>query len=95
MIIETPYAKSDTVTMKTIAGEEIVARFEEETSTHVTVKNPMTIMQSAQGFGLGPFSITANPKSTFKLNKTAILCIVKTDGEMAKQYVQSSTGIMV
>lgn len=95
MIIETPYKTTDTITIKTVAGEEIVARFLEETPTTITVQKPLAIVASPQGVGLGPFTITVNPDSKIALNKSAVLFVHKTDAEMAKQYVQSTSGIQM
>lgn len=95
MIIEKSISANDTVTIKTSSGEEIVARFQEETTTHITVVKPMTIMPTPQGIGLGPFAFTINPSAKVQFNKQLVLCMAKTDSEMAKQYVQSTTGIMV
>jgi hypothetical protein len=95
MIIEIPYKQNDTITLKTTAGEEIVARFVEENDKTITIQKPMVIMATPQGIGLGPFAFTITPGSSIKLNKTALVFVHKTDGEMAKQYVASSTGIML
>lgn len=93
MIIETPYKALDTVTIKTSAGEEIVARFIEENDKTIKVKKPMVIMATAQGIGLGPFAFTLNPDADVALNKSAVLMVAKTDKDMASQYVQSTTGL--
>jgi hypothetical protein len=95
MIIETPYKATDTITIKTNAGEEIVARFVEENDKEITIEKPMAIMATGQGIGLGPFTFTINPEAKIKLNKNGCLLIHKTDGEMAKQYVSSTSGIQM
>lgn len=95
MIIEAPYKATDTITIKTTAGEELVARFVEEDANNLTVEKPMAIMATQQGIGLGPFTFTINPESKIKINKNAVLVVHKTDGEMAKQYVASTTGIQM
>jgi hypothetical protein len=93
MIIETPYRQYDTVTIKTISGDELVCRFIEENGDHLTVQKPLSVVVTQQGLGLGPFVFTVNPETKIKLNKNNILFVVKTDGEMAKQYVSSVSGI--
>lgn len=95
MIIEAPYKQYDTVTIKTSAGEEVVARFVEETANEITVEKPLAIMATQQGMGLGPFAFTIPQDSKIKINKQTILFVHKTDSEMAKQYTQSTTGISV
>lgn len=95
MIIETPYKNNDTITIKTTAGEEIVARLVEENDKTVKVHKPMAIMATGQGIGLGPFTFTVNPSTDVVLNKSAVLMIAKTDKEMASQYTKSTTGLTV
>lgn len=95
MIVETPYKATDTVTIKTTGGEEVVSRFVEEDDKTITVEKPMAIMATQQGIGLGPFSFTINPDARVKINKSAVLVVHKTDAEMAKQYVSSTTGIQL
>lgn len=95
MIIETPYKVNDTVTLKTAAGEEIVCRFIEEDKETITVQKPMAIMASQQGIGLGPFTFTINPDAKVTINKSNLLLVHKTDGEMAKQYVASTSNIAI
>jgi len=93
MIIEAPYKHLDTVTIKTAAGEELVCRFLEENDKTITVQKPMALMPTQQGIGLGPFAFTINQDSKIKLNKSAILFVHKTDAEIAKQYVSSTSGL--
>ena len=95
MIIETPYKQNDTVTVKTTGGDEIVARFIEENADTITIQKPLAIMATGQGIGLGPFAFTITPDAKVKLNKHSIVFVHKTDGEMAKQYVSSTTGIQM
>ena len=95
MIIETSYKQNDTITLKTTGGEEIIARFVEENAETVTVQKPMAIMATGQGIGLGPFAFTLNPDSKVKINKHSLVFVHKTDGEMAKQYVASTTGLQL
>lgn len=95
MIIETPYKNGDTVSIKLMSGEEVVARLEEETATGVKVKHPMMLVANQQGVGLGPFMFTVSNEASFNLKNGAILCIAKTEKEMATQYVQTTTGLTI
>lgn len=95
MIIETPYKATDTITIRTTAGEELLARFVEENDKNIIVEKPMAVMVTQQGLGLGPFTFTVNPDSKLKLNKDTIVFIHKTDSEMAKQYVSNTSNIQM
>ena len=93
MIIETPYKATDTVTVRTTAGEELLARFVSEDDKTLTIEKPMAVMVTQQGLGLGPFTFTVNPDAKLKLNKNAVVFVHKTDSEMAKQYIQNTSSI--
>ncbi len=95
MIIETPYKAGDTITMKTVAGEEIIARLVEEKGNKIKVSKPLALTATQQGLGMVPFTFTVSPESDIELNMNTLVFIAKTDGEMAKQYIQSTTGITV
>jgi len=95
MLIETPYKTNDTVTIKLSSGEELVARFVSETDTKLTVKKPLAIMATQQGLGLGPYAFTIRQDSDLSLNKNVVVFVTKTETEMAKQYVTSTTGIQL
>lgn len=95
MIIETPYKAGDTISMKTVAGEEIIARLEEEKGTKLKVSKPMALTASQQGLGMVPYTFTVNPEANIELNMNTLVFVAKTDEEMAKQYIQSTTGIAV
>ena len=93
MIIETPYKATDTVTVRTTAGEELLARFVSEDDKTLTIEKPMAVMVTQQGLGLGPFTFTVNPDAKLKLNKNAVVFVHKTESEMAKQYIQNTSSI--
>jgi hypothetical protein len=95
MIIETPYKANDTITIKTAGGDELVARFVEENDKNITIQKPLALMATPQGIGLGPFIFTVNPDAKIRLNKDAVLFVHKTDSEMAKQYVSSTSGLQL
>jgi hypothetical protein len=95
MIIEAPYKATDTITIRTTAGEEIVGRFVEEDANYVKITKPLALQATQQGIGLGPWVFTVDPVSTIKLNKSAIVFVHKTAKDMASQYVQATTGLAV
>lgn len=93
MIIETPYKQNDTITIKTAAGEEVVARFVEENGETITIEKPLALMATQQGVGLGPFTFTVAPNAKISINKNAVLFVHKTEEGMAKQYIENTSGI--
>lgn len=95
MIIEKPISAGDTITIKTTSGEEIVARLVEPRANSYVLSKPLAVMATAQGIGLGPLAFTVNPDTKIEINNSAILFVAKTDSEMAKQYVSSTTGLQL
>jgi len=93
MLIEAPYKNGDTVSVKTVAGEEIVARLVDENGETLTVTKPMALTATQQGIGMVPFSFTVSPDSKLSLNKNTLVFIAKTDENTAKQYIESTTNI--
>ena len=95
MLIEAPYKKHDTITVKINSGDEIVGRFVEENDTTLTIQKPLALMATQQGIGLGPYAFTVPQGADIRLNKHSILFVAKTDTEMAKQYISSTTGVQM
>jgi hypothetical protein len=95
MLIETPYKEGDTVSMKLTSGEEVVARLEKESADTITIYKPLMVAATQQGLGLAPFMFTTNPEAKFTINLNNVYCVVKTEEDMAKQYIQSTSGIAV
>jgi hypothetical protein len=93
MLIEAPLKDGDTVTIKTFNGDELIARLVETKPSTYVVSKPLAIMATAQGLGLGPYTFTVNPDTKIEINKNAVIFIAKTDSEMAKQYISSTSGI--
>jgi len=95
MLIDTPYKEGDTISFKTVAGEEVIARLQKETENSLKVTKPMALTASQQGLGMVPFTFTVSPSSSIEMNKATIVFIAKTDEEMAKQYIESTTNIKI
>ena len=94
MLIETPYKVGDTVSIKLSSGEELIARLEDEKANQLVLHKPLMVVANAQGLGLAPFMFTINPDSKVNVNISNTLCVAKTDADMSKQYISSTTGIV-
>ena len=95
MLIETPYKVGDTVSLKLSSGEEIVGRLDEETTTKFTLKKPMVLIMGAEGLGLAPYMYSVSPDSKFQLLASTVSCIAKTEADIAKQYVSTTSSIQM
>lgn len=95
MLIDVPYKDGDTVSLKLSSGEEIIGRLEEETAKHYKLSKPLMLTMGQQGLGLAPYMFTISPDTKVNINANNVICISKTEEDMAKQYIQSTTGIAV
>tara|TARA_B110000211_G_C13749357_1_gene408109 strand:+ start:328 stop:618 length:291 start_codon:yes stop_codon:yes gene_type:complete len=93
MLIEAPYKVGDTVSFKLHSGEEIVAKLDSEGSGEYTLRKPMTLIAQQEGLGLAPFMFSVSPDGKFMLQSSAVSCIAKTEKEISKQYISTTSGI--
>ena len=93
MLIELNYKKGDIISIKLVTGEELVARFEEETDTDITVDKPMSLQIGPQGVGISQFMLTMDMNSKVTISKHNCLVIAQTRKEMSDQYIQGTTGL--
>ncbi|MGY8864425.1 MAG: hypothetical protein ACKVJK_02220 [Methylophagaceae bacterium] len=93
MLIEVPYKIGDTVSLKLSSGEEIVARLKEEDATKFVLNKPMVLIAQAEGLGLAPYMFSVSPDAKFSILATSVSCIAKTQAEIAKQYISTTSSI--
>lgn len=92
MLIDKGFSQGDTVSIKIVNGDEIIARFEEETGTGYKISKPLAITLSASGLGMIPWMFLGE-NDTYTLKKEHVLVIVRSKEDAAKQYLQGTTGI--
>jgi hypothetical protein len=95
MLLEVPYKIGDTVSFKLSSGEEIVGRLESESDKSYTLNKPMVIIAQQQGLGLAPFMFSVSPEGKFNLQTQSVSCVAKTETEIAKQYISTTSGIQL
>lgn len=93
MLLEKTRAQGDVVTIKLTSGEEIIARYEDETGVGIKVSKPMVLSMSQQGVGMMPYLFTVNPNAAIVFQYSSIAVTATTDEDFAKQYMQATTGI--
>jgi hypothetical protein len=55
----------------------------------------MVLVAQPEGLGLAPYMFSVNPDNKFMLRTNSVSCVSKTQDEIGKQYVQTTTGIAV
>ena len=93
MLLEATYKEGDTISFKTVAGEEVIARLIKKEKDSMRVKKPMALTMTKEGIGMVPFTFTVGRDSEIDINLGSIVFIAKTEKAMADQYIESTTGI--
>ena len=95
MLLENTYKDGDTISFKTVAGEEVIARLVKKETDSMKVKKPMALTMTKDGIGMVPFTFTVGRDSDLEINLSTIVFIAKTEKGMADQYIESTTGIKI
>jgi hypothetical protein len=93
MLIDRGVTEGEVVTLKLLSGEEVVAKYIEETSKGYKVNKPMALSMSPQGIGMIPFAMTVDMEKDITINASAVIAIESTDKQFADAYIQNTTGI--
>lgn len=94
MLVEVAFKKGDTISLKLASGEEIVGNFNQRVTGGYELIKPMVLIANEKGLGLAPFMFSVSPDTKFTFNGDSVTCVGKTEGEIAKQYVATTTGIV-
>lgn len=92
MLIDKGFSQGDTVSLKLINGDELIARFEEETDSVYKISKPMGVTLASTGLGMIPW-VFLGENEKFNLKKEHVFVIVRSKEDAAKQYLQGTTGI--
>lgn len=95
MLLNKGFATNEVVSLKLVSGEEIIARFEEETPTGYRISKPTMITMTQGGIGLMPYMFTVDPDRDIVIGHQAVVVISATEKVFADQYIQGTTGIKI
>ncbi len=93
MLINKGFTKGDVVSIKLINGDEIIARFEQETTDDITITRPLALtLGGPGGLGMIPWMFLSS-KDEYTLRKNQLFVVAPSKSDAAKQYMQGTTGI--
>jgi hypothetical protein len=92
MLIDKGFSSGDVVSLKLVNGDEIIARFENETGDEIKISRPLAITIGAQGLGMMPWLFLGD-KETVTLKRNHVFVMMASKKEAADQYMQGTTGI--
>ena len=58
MLIDKGISAGSVVTLKLVSGEEIIAKYVEDSSDSIKISKPMSLSMSPKGLGMMPFAFT-------------------------------------
>jgi hypothetical protein len=93
MLINKGITPGEIVTIKTTAGEEIVAKLVEENPMAITVSKPLVLTAGQKGIALVPFLFTTDPDANITISKGTVMVLAPTVKDAADTYIQNTTGI--
>lgn len=95
MLIDKGVSSGEVVTIKLTSGEELVARLDEETPTHVKLTKTMVLTAGPNGLAMVPYLFTVEQDKIISLNKSTITVIAATMKPAADQYLTSTSDIKI
>jgi len=96
MLINKPkYNSGDIISIKISNGDEIVAKFVEETDTGFMIKKPMTVVPTQNGIVLMPSLITSESELPMPINFQHMMLHGSAIKEMSDHYIKKTTGIQL
>ena len=91
--IEKDFKENDVVSFKLSSGEELLTRFVKMDGENYVVKNPMVLVAGPQGLGMQNFMLSVKPDGQFTLQDKNIMCVKSTEEELAKQFMEQTSGL--
>lgn len=95
MLMQRPIKKGSVISIKIMTGEEIIARFEEESEEGLAVSKASIVAANPQGgLGLVPWMMSSAPdKITIK--NTSIVAYSATVDEIADKFTEATSEIQI
>lgn len=93
MLINRGVGAGEVVTLKLMSGEELIAKYVEETGKGHKLNKPLVLSMGPQGMGMIPFAITVDMEKEITINASAVIAIETTEKQFADAYIQNTTGI--
>jgi hypothetical protein len=92
MLLKKPITQGSVVSIKIINGDEIIARYEDETTDTVTINKPLALTMGQGGLGMIPWVFLGDAE-TVTLQKSHVFFVIPSKKDAADQYIQGTTGI--
>ena len=92
MLINKVPTTGDVVSVKLVNGDELIARFDEDSPGIIKLNRPLALTMSGQGLGMIPWMFLG-AEETVSIKKEHILAMMLSKKDAADQYLSGTTGI--
>jgi hypothetical protein len=92
MLLKKPIINGTVVSIKIINGDEIIARYESEDDSTITINRPLALTMGQGGLGMIHWVFLGDAE-TITLQKSHVFFVIPSKKEAADQYMQGTTGI--
>lgn len=89
------HKENDVVVLKIATGEFVLAKYIREEGGMTCLMRPFSLMQTEKGLNLIDFVYGADKTAEVKVAKEAIIAITKAMPELANEYNQMTTDLIV
>ena len=94
MLIDNPVKKDDIITIRLIAGEEVIAKLVEVADQFLHVSKPLALVPSPQGgLVLQSYLMLGDMNHIQKINRDTIVCYSKANKHATAQYTKGTSSI--
>ncbi len=89
--------KDDIVTVVFVNGAEVIGKFVEQLDQVIVINKPRMVQITQEGMAMVPgICMTGEePKGDFQFNKNNVLFVIKTISQLANQYEQMTSSIII
>jgi len=88
------FDKNEVVTVVT-AAFEIVGKYESEYEDSIKLKDPRLVMATQKGMGLAPGVAMTGEGDPDEITLYNVICVMKTDSEVEKNYRSQVSGLVL
>jgi hypothetical protein len=89
--------KDDIVTVVFVNGAEVIGKFVEQLDQVIVINKPRMVQITQEGMAMVPgICMTGEePKGDFQFNKNNVLFVIKTISQLANQYSEMTSSIII
>ena len=93
LINRSKYGPGDTIGLKLVNGDEVIAKLVEKTDTHFVLDRPTVVVGGAKGIGLIQAMFSLDTDKTVEVSVDHVMMSCECVAQLRDHYFQVTTGI--